>query len=98
VLIFCVLYVSLQLVLAIRGFSNPGRVRFAWGMYAVVTELPTIDIVYPDSVQTGVAARFVALEGRPEMDYESLLPPYICSVVPAARAVHVESRSYPCRR
>lgn len=67
-------------------------------MYAVARAVPTIDIVYPGSVDTDVADRFLVLEGRPEIDYESLLPPYICSAVPAAKAVNVESHVYPCRR
>jgi len=49
-------------------------------------------------VETDVADRFVVLEVRPEVDYEALLPPYICYAVPAAKAVHVESHIYPCRR
>lgn len=95
---FCVVYVALQLGLSIRGISNPGRVRFAWGMYAVARSVPTIDIAYAGSVETDVAGRFVVLEGRPEIDYEALLPRYICTAVPAAAAVHVESHLYPCRR
>lgn len=95
---FCVFWVSLQLVLSIRGMSNPGRFRFAWGMYVVAGSLPTIDIVYAGSVEMDVADRFIVLEVRPEVDYETLLPPYICAVVPAAEAVHVESRIYPCQR
>ena len=95
---FCVFYVSLQLVLSIRGMSNPGRFRFAWTMYAVVGSVPSIDIVYAGSVETDAADRFIVLEVRPEVDYEALLPPYICAAVPAAEAVHVESRIYPCRR
>lgn len=94
---FCVLYVLAQLVLSIRGLSNPGRRRFAWGMYAAFSSLPTIDIVYAGSVDEDVAGRFVAC-CRPEVDYETLLPPYICAAVPSAKALHVESRVYPCRR
>jgi hypothetical protein len=85
-------------VLSIRGLSNPGCVRFAWGMYAIAGSLPTIDIVYPGSVEEDVADRFLVLEGRPDVDYEALLPPYICAAVPAAEALHVEDHIYPCRR
>ncbi len=95
---FCIVYVALQLALSIRGVFNPGRVRFAWGMYAVARTVPAIDIAYAGSVETDVAGRFVLLEGRPEIDYEALLPPYICAAVPGAAAVHVESHIYPCRR
>jgi hypothetical protein len=95
---FCVFYVSLQLALSIRGLSSPGHLRFAWGMYAVVGSLPTIDIVYAGTVETDVADRFVVLDVRPEVDYEALLPPYICAAVPSAEALHVESHTYPCRR
>lgn len=95
---FCVFYVSLQLALSIRGLSNPGHLRFAWGMYAVVTSLPAIDIVYAGSVETDAASRFLVLDSRPEVDYEALLPPYICAAVPSAEALHVESHIYPCRR
>ncbi len=97
-LTFCILYVLLQVGLSLRGLANPGRVRFAWGMYAVLNTLPTIDIVYPASVEQDVASRFLAVESRPEVDYQALLPPYICSTVPAAKAVHVESQTYTCRR
>ena len=95
---FCVIYVSVQLALSIRGMFNPGRFRFAWGMYAVAQPLPTMDIEYAGSMETDVAARFIVLEGRPEVDYKTLLPPYICAAVPAAAAVHVENHIHPCRR
>jgi hypothetical protein len=95
---FCVFYVSLQLVLSIRGLSNPGRLRFAWRMYAVDWSLPTIDIVNAGSVERDVAGRFLVLDGRPEVDYETLLPPYICAAVPSAEALHVQNHIYPCRR
>jgi hypothetical protein len=67
-------------------------------MYAVDRSLPTIDIVYTKSVETDVAGRFLALEGRPEVDYETLLPPYICAAVPSAEVLHVENHIYSCRR
>jgi len=99
---FCVAYVAVQIVLSIRGLSNPGRLRFAWGMYAVAGSLPTIDIVYPAAyarpMEPDVAERFLVMRGRPDVDYEVLLPPYICAAVPAAEALHVERRTFPCRR
>jgi hypothetical protein len=85
-------------MLSVRGLYEPGRVRFAWGMYAVARSLPEIDIVSAASVETDVADRFIVLSGRPEVDYEALLPPFICAAVPAAEALHVEGRYYPCRR
>lgn len=96
-MIFCALYVSSQLALSIRGLRDPGRHRFSWGMYAVSSSLPKIDIVYARSVDEDVAGRFAAC-CRPEIDYEALLPRYICAVVPSAEALHVEGRVYPCTR
>ena len=98
VLTFCILFVGLQIILSLRGLSHPGRVRFAWGMYAVAWSLPTIDIVYGRSVEEDVAYRFITLKSRPEIDYGRLLPPYICAAVPSAQALHVEDRIYRCRR
>jgi hypothetical protein len=95
---FCGLYVLLQIVLSIRGLPDSGHRRFAWGMYAAITSLPTIDIVYPGSVDHDVAGRFVAVDARPEVNYEALLPPYICAKVPSAEALHVEGRIYSCPR
>jgi hypothetical protein len=88
----------LQVTLSIRGIFDPGRRKFSWGMYAESTSLPTIDIVYRRSVETDVAGRFLAVEARPEVDYEALLPPYICAAVPSAEALHVEGQIYRCRR
>lgn len=67
-------------------------------MYAVAWSVPTIDIVYARSIEKDVANRFLALDARPEIDYEGLLPPYICAVVSPAEALHVEGRIYPWRR
>jgi hypothetical protein len=94
---FCVLYVLSQIVLGLRGLSAPGHRRFAWGMYAVASTLPTIDILYEHSKDSDVAGRFVTC-CRPEVDFKSLLPPYICAKVPSAVALNVEGRIYPCHR
>ena len=83
--------------MGVRGLSDPGRRRFGWGMYAVTSSLPAIDIVYQGSVDEDVAERFATC-CRPEIDYKTLLPPYICAAVPSAMALNVESRVYPCQR
>jgi hypothetical protein len=96
--VFCAAYLAVQIVLALRGLTQPGRFRFSWGMYAVAQPVPTIDVEYRDHTDQDVGNKFIALEGRPEIDYERLLPPYICATAPAATAIHVESHVYPCRR
>jgi hypothetical protein len=71
--------------------AGEGPERFGWQMFAKRGSLPTVRVVDGQGHDKAVDLPRLA-RPRPELDYSSVLPSYVCDRHPRARAVVVTQK------
>lgn len=84
----------LQVLVPLRALLDErDRQPFGWSMYATETRYPDIELELGDGALRRVAFAEVVARRRPEIDYRSDLPPYLCERYPEAREVRLSFES-----
>ena len=76
--------VAAQIAVPTIAALQPPPTRLGWQMYSGVGDLPSISLTRADGSGLGVSLHDVIAKGRPELDWNTYLPPYLCAQHPDA--------------
>ena len=99
-LIFCCLFLAIQIAVPIVKLTSPRPARFGWQMWSARKKFPQFFLVKGDRKWPANLSPYIAWS-RGEMDFTSALPAHLCRVVPDIDAVEIrapntETQTFPC--
>jgi hypothetical protein len=88
------LFLIVQLAMPISRLGDTAR-RFGWQMFSTAQFAPEFVVVTEDD-EIDIDHRDYVAMSRADVDFEKLLPPHLCSVVPNAVSVRWEGGELIC--
>ena len=92
VLVFVVLFLSIQIIVPAVKLMSPRPARFGWHMWTVKPPRRHVVLLMRDGTTRPADLRPYLAQGRGELDLDDVLPPHLCRMIPDVAAVHYRSR------
>jgi hypothetical protein len=87
-------FLAVQLAIPISRIGDDAR-RFGWQMFSTAQFAPEF-VVVTATEEIEIDHRDYVAMPRADVDFETLLPPHLCVVVPAAVSVRWEGGEHQC--
>jgi hypothetical protein len=88
------LFLIVQLAIPISRIGDDAR-RFGWQMFSTAHAAPEF-VVVTATEEIAIDHRDYVAMARADVDFETLLPPHLCQVVPGAESVRWEGGEFAC--